>query len=318
MKKYLLAMLAALLPATLHAQCQGTDLRSLYPPAEVAALRASLNELPYAEGIAYEATRGDTRVFLFGTVHLHDVAIPELVHSRLETADMLLVEITPLEQEGISTFLRTPSNIMRNPDEPGLAEVLGEELWPLYRDHTTTVGLPESIAERLQSWFALTLIGLPVCEIRGQAQTPTLDNRIIAAAQTAGVPVSGLETAFDGFAPLRDTPEEDRTELLREAVRDLANAESAIVTAKLLWQEEQTQFLINLDQLENDSNPMMDGVREGLLEDRNRAWLPRILLAADYADDIMVAVGAGHLGGEQGLLVLLEERGFAITRLNPF
>ena len=53
-----------------------------------------------------------------------------------------------------------------------------------------------------------------------------------------------------------------------------------------------------------------------LVTGRTESWLPRILDAA-AGSDVMVAVGAGHLGGARGLLELLHEQGYSLTRL-PF
>ena len=52
-----------------------------------------------------------------------------------------------------------------------------------------------------------------------------------------------------------------------------------------------------------------------LLVGRNRAWMPRIL---DHpGDTVVVAVGAAHLSGEDGVLQLLEHAGYRLDR-GPF
>jgi uncharacterized protein YbaP (TraB family) len=51
-----------------------------------------------------------------------------------------------------------------------------------------------------------------------------------------------------------------------------------------------------------------------LLIDRNIAWIPQIEAALAGSDDALIAVGAGHLPGEQGVLALLEAEGHTVTR----
>ncbi len=50
------------------------------------------------------------------------------------------------------------------------------------------------------------------------------------------------------------------------------------------------------------------------LTDRNTGWVDKLLAEAP-GQDVVVAVGAGHLPGEIGLLHLLEQEGFKIERL---
>ena len=52
-----------------------------------------------------------------------------------------------------------------------------------------------------------------------------------------------------------------------------------------------------------------------MLRDRNRRWMPR-LDALFQKEPTFVAVGAGHMVGEDGLLKLLEERGYTVTQFH--
>jgi uncharacterized protein YbaP (TraB family) len=56
-------------------------------------------------------------------------------------------------------------------------------------------------------------------------------------------------------------------------------------------------------------------VRKALIDDRNDLWLDRILVLLKTAEATMIVVGAGHLGGEKGLLQLLSHTGCTMTQL---
>jgi uncharacterized protein YbaP (TraB family) len=45
---------------------------------------------------------------------------------------------------------------------------------------------------------------------------------------------------------------------------------------------------------------------------RNRAWLPQLEAVLAQQGRAMVLVGAGHLGGEEGLISLLEGKGHVV------
>jgi uncharacterized protein YbaP (TraB family) len=58
----------------------------------------------------------------------------------------------------------------------------------------------------------------------------------------------------------------------------------------------------------------MAELEETLLNNRNRAWVPVIEAAAASHDQIFIAFGAAHLIGDQGVLSLLGDNGWTITR----
>jgi uncharacterized protein YbaP (TraB family) len=57
-----------------------------------------------------------------------------------------------------------------------------------------------------------------------------------------------------------------------------------------------------------------EAVYELLLTDRNRAWLPKIEALLDEPGVHLIAVGAGHLAGEDSVVALLRARGYRVQR----
>ncbi|MGE5765707.1 MAG: TraB/GumN family protein [Bacteroidota bacterium] len=51
-----------------------------------------------------------------------------------------------------------------------------------------------------------------------------------------------------------------------------------------------------------------------MLNDRNRLMVERMMPLMQRGSTF-VGVGAGHLAGEEGILRLLEQRGYTVTRL---
>ncbi len=64
-----------------------------------------------------------------------------------------------------------------------------------------------------------------------------------------------------------------------------------------------------------EADVMFNDMEEVLLNTRNRNWIPVITQATEAHDHIVVAVGAGHLIGEAGVLRLLENEGWTVSAI---
>ncbi len=68
----------------------------------------------------------------------------------------------------------------------------------------------------------------------------------------------------------------------------------------------------NIDDATFDAQ--MAQMEQLLLIDRNRNWIPVIEQSAATHDRIFVGFGAAHLFGDDGVLALLQNNGWAVTR----
>jgi uncharacterized protein YbaP (TraB family) len=72
------------------------------------------------------------------------------------------------------------------------------------------------------------------------------------------------------------------------------------------------QNIDGLYQMIADEDGSMEGMNDFLLDDRNKRWIPIIeKLIAEKST--FIAVGAGHLGGPNGVIRLLEAEGYTLT-----
>jgi uncharacterized protein YbaP (TraB family) len=60
----------------------------------------------------------------------------------------------------------------------------------------------------------------------------------------------------------------------------------------------------------------MPQIASRVLDSRSKSWLPRIIAATSVSKRTLVAVGALHLPGKNGLLALLQRAGHGV-RLVP-
>jgi len=136
-----------------------------------------------------------------------------------------------------------------------------------------------------------------------------VDNKIYNMASGRGAPVQGLETAEAGLSAFkRDATPGNEMALLRRAMHDAAVRPIAPF-AKLLeaWERGDPQAL--LASMPDMQNP---AVRKPMLDDRNRAWLPKIEKMLNKRGTYFITVGAAHLVGPNGVPNLLRADGYKV------
>lgn len=126
-------------------------------------------------------------------------------------------------------------------------------------------------------------------------------------ATAMGKDVRALETAEQQVRMLMGTPVAEQLEALMESVRapEAAHAASDSLVAAYRCQD-----------LEAIGRLLARGMREAYAERmvyaRNRAWAA-VLVPEMRCRSVLVAVGAGHLVGSEGLLAMLRSAGFDVS-----
>jgi uncharacterized protein len=311
------------------ATCAGSDLLAAMPAADRAALDATVAAAPYPSGNHWRATKGASVIDLVGTFHIHDDRLNS-VAARLTpviaAADALYVEATTED------IARLQSDITRNPalmfitTGPTLPELLAEPDWQALVLQMNARGIPGFMASKFQPWYLMILLSLPVCAMDSMAaKDQGLDFMVMQTAAAQGVPVKALEpydTVFRIFAVMDQTSQLD---LIRSALPMADQAEDMFATMVNTYFSQNHRLLWEFSRRTALSAPGMDPAKAAadfglmekvLLTDRNRAWMDVILPAAE-GRHIVVAAGAAHLSGPDGILNLISAAGYTLER-QPF
>jgi uncharacterized protein YbaP (TraB family) len=119
--------------------------------------------------------------------------------------------------------------------------------------------------------------------------------------------VRGLETAESQFAVLEKGGPKKGAEQLVKVVREYTKSKSDFAELAAKYRQQ------NVDELaaQIENSPEYGELADDLLWKRNAAWIP-VMAGAMSEKPTFFAVGAGHLGGEKGVLALLRKRGYAV------
>ena len=331
-----LTLAAALLVLSSHAAtaaCVGRNLFDTMPAERLAAIRAASAEVPYNQGILFRAEREDQRITLVGTYHFGDprhLPMLERLSPVIAEAGALYVEAGPEAEARLTEALSADPTLMVDPDGPTLPDRLTEAEWAALSTAMSDRGTPPVIASRMRPWYVPLMLGISPCMVRTMTEegdAAGLDHLLVTEAQAVGTPIRSLEpwdTIFGLFEGL--TPQQE-LDMIRASLPAASYADDYAVTltdtyfAGDIWQ---IWEFGRFDAYENSGLPraevdrQMDFAQTRLMDQRNRAWIAPLLEGAREAgpDGIVAAFGALHLPGEAGVLALLEEEGFAITRLD--
>ena len=324
-----IALAAALLlfPSMAFAACEGQDWRAELAPETMREIRARLAQVPFHRGVAFEAVRGESRLTLFGTVHVYDPGahVPDDIAARIRSADLVLLEATPEAMISFRRALAEDYSLSFDVSGPGLRSRLTPREWAVLLRALLFRGIEAEVVERMRPWFAAAMLEQAPCDTAARAKGgKILDERVEALADEAGVPVRGLdEDAARLLNYFSGLPEDEQLDLLRLTLASYVSDGSQIVTLVRSWQDGEVAAgweaaHARAAALSGDGTAVkkwFDRLHEVLVAARNRDWMRRLLEWSDAVPHIVVAVGAMHLPGEDGLLRLLERRGYAIRRL---
>lgn len=142
------------------------------------------------------------------------------------------------------------------------------------------------------------------------AEGKQLDSEVQSRALALNKPVIPFETAEEQMSILMGAPLAEQARLLMEAVKQSLDGTAAESTRKLT-EAYLAQNLAAIAELIFSGQEMEVAEVERLIFARNRNW------AATLADilperPVLVAVGAGHLPGDEGLISLLRTQGYTV------
>lgn len=274
---------------------------------------------------------GHPVAYLFGTIHVPDARVqqlpPEVVRA-FASATRVVTEIPldPEAQAGVTQALLLP------PDEQ-LRDVLGDARFSrlagtirtaLDDDAPMVATVVVAALNRLKPWAAMAQLALVEYLPDLLSGRPSLDARLHADAQSAGKPLSALETVAEQASVFDAFTLDEQLSLLDAALdqTEAATRTGAFPGRTLVdhyLSGDATRLVTAMHEQSPRDAVLARKFEQVLLSDRNARMADRFerLRATHPADVMFVAVGTLHLVGDDSLPALLEARGYRVVRQTP-
>lgn len=326
----LVVVLLSLSPA--HAAeppaCSGTNLLTglqQSDPTAYAKLVAEAAATPNGDGIFWKIEKpGIAPSFLLGTMHVTDprvLAMPDAARKAYRDATTIVIESDEIsdEKKASAAILGRPDLTMFT-DGRTIPGLLGETDAAILAEGLKARGLSLAAVSRMKPWLLMSFVALPACEMtRKQAGAAFLDQQLAKDAIADGKTLKGLETLVEQITALDGLPLEPQLAGLVQTVQLGDRIEDVIETMSQLYLSGQVGMIMPMTRSvtpvgEDDVDAYAD-FEQRIIIDRNHRMAERSapILAEGNA---LIAVGALHLPGSEGLVELLRQQGFTLTRVD--
>ncbi|GAB3032256.1 TraB/GumN family protein [Bowmanella dokdonensis] len=267
-----------------------------------------------AEGPVWKISKGDSHLYLAGTLHLltrQDYPLPSGFDRAYQEAGTLVFE-TDLRSFSEPSFQQQMMQRMQLPEGKTLSDVLGSETLQSLQAHLDSRQLPYASVARFKiSFLVLTLSMLEMRRLGFDQQG--VDQFYLEQAHRENKNLGFLETPEQQLAYLLSLGEGQKEAWVKYTLEELQELPTILTSLQEAWRQ------ADLDALDDQGlRPMKEDYPElyqTLMVDRNQLWLPQLRQMLDTPQVELVLVGALHLVGEVGLLAELSDLGYQVEKI---
>ena len=262
----------------------------------------------------WSVSDADTTVYLFGTIHL----LPEHYQWRSPALDKAvsnsqeLVVETLVDDKNPQALVSTLMHMALATGLPPIDQRVDPSKRAALDAAIAKSGIPKVALDRMKTWAAaFMLLGDQFRDMglkAGEGVEPVLKSSFTSE----GKPIGQLETNAEQLGFFDTLPEKAQRALLEGAV-DSPKASSEQFNAMLSsWQHGDVKAIARSFNHDLSASPEL---RDALLRRRNANWARWIEQRMKQPGSVMIAVGAGHLAGDDSVVDLLKRDGLHVHRV---
>lgn len=282
----------------------------LVPLAAVPGGQAAAGQ-SFAHGLLWRIeVAGVAPSHVFGTFHISDPRIGDAAAGAarvLANSRSLTVEVLSDSQLQAEYARR-----IALPDGRTLDMILGRPLFRRVTDLAREYGYGPGVLKRIKPWAVIAMMSTPPREeqrrTRGEQHLDAILERL---ARRHGIAVHALETPDEQLSLFADLSEAEQVAMVEERVANDAEFRSNFETMVSLYAEADIGrfYRRGAEQLASQGDLLM----QRFLIDRNHTMVERMQPRLQEGA-ALIAIGALHLGGEEGVLNLLSQKGYILER----
>lgn len=247
--------------------------------------------------------------YLFGTIHLlcaEDAALSDNFKKIILKCDEVYFEV---DMDNMFEMLGAMGK-MKMKGDTTLRDLLEESDYMKVKNYFEERGgmLPFSVLESYKPMLAASTLqeGDIPCDNKAM-----MEQVIMQEAKANGKKIKGLETLAYQAGVLDSIPYRLQAQQLVSYI-DSSSGDSNHRLLEELFAAYRNQDLQRLETLMVETDPAMSAYTDIMLYHRNLNWVKKLKQLLP-GKSLLIAVGAGHLPGEKGVINLLRSEGYKVT-----
>ncbi|HEU4956721.1 MAG TPA: TraB/GumN family protein [Sphingomicrobium sp.] len=282
--------------------------------AATACAAAPATEPKAANPALWKVADHDTTIYLFGTIHL----LPKDTKWRSSAfdtaaagADTLVVE-TVIDESNPAATMSELLQLAVSEGLPPLVDRVPPDKKAALQEAVQKSGIPAPMFDKLETWAAaFMLLGVQFKELGldpGSGVESTLKKQFQDSKKTIGQ----LETNAEQLGYFDRLSEDAQRKFLVAMLESAGDMNSEFKGMLEAWTRGDVKEIAK--SFNSDLSDAAE-LRDALLTRRNANWANWVKGRLDQPGTVLLAVGAGHLAGDQSVQNMLEHRGIKVTRV---
>jgi len=246
--------------------------------------------------------------YIFGTMHIisaKNFYISDTLKSKLKSSNILITEI-----DMDISFLKKMelASNMTLSNNKTLKDYLNEDDFNYLKSYlldTLKIGIGKFKKYIMLKPFFLS----SVISSKLMGKTKSYEPELFKLAKKYNIESTGLETIDFQISIIESVSIANQAKSLMKEIKSSKSISADMIKLNSLYK---MQNIDELSKLISDESDNIDDFVEKFLTSRNVDWIPKIIRFS-IDNSCFFAVGAGHLGGNTGLISLLKQQGYILT-----
>lgn len=264
----------------------------------------------------WKMTDEDSEIWILGTYHILPPTIDwrsAPVKRAIAAAELVYLEADVTSPSAQGDMLRTLMFKGFNPRGTTLTSMLTGDQTTKLKEIVESLNLSFKAIDAMRPWNAFITLSAQFIVAQGYDPSSGVDNALSLEIKASGRELRYFETASEQISFFADLPTEIELALLTSTLDNWDEASLEFDTLFNAWRDGDVPAM---DTLINDSLRVESPeVYEVLLVKRNENWTQELTTLMEGSGTYLIAVGAGHLVGDQSVIAMMRGRGFTINRI---